>query len=185
MSSKFFFGLILGIIIASGITYYLNHNSAEFSNRLIAESSNLIANSSAPIILTPGINARHIQNASATANEESNYDFYDILQGKKISSEIQNTNKLKNNDEINKITAHTKSIIHYYLQIGVFINPNSASDIKARLALLGFSTLVKTEIIKTKTINRVLMGPYIKYIDALNQQKLLTQNNIITVIIKN
>jgi len=169
--NKFIIGLILGIAIAGGLAYYLNNTPAQFVNRVSNNSNTMDNKSSSPIILAPSTQLQELHNASQgvagnAATEQAsapNYDFYDILQGRKAAD-------TKTEPEA-KVTV-------YYVQAGVFDTQNGANDMKAQLALLGIDAKIRSQQNNGKIINRIIIGPFKTDDDANDVISQLNDNGI-------
>lgn len=154
---KFFIGLLLGILIAGGTAYYLNKSPNPFVNKGFTNdtASSSPLNSSGPLILAPGTKMQPASNQNIAANNNPkpkastpNYDFYDVLQGKK---------------NINPKPAASQAqptITGFLVQIGAFTNQDSANNLKAKMALLGYATRIRYQEENGKIINKVVMGPF-------------------------
>lgn len=149
--NKFLIGLILGVTIAGGVAFYLNSVPNQFENKVSNKESGNMINNAGPLILAPGTKLQEVraeeskENASAT-----NYDFYDILQGKRASN---------NNLDKPQETQGTPPPI-YLVQVGEFAEESLANDMKARLTLFGVDANIKIEQVDNKPINKVIVGPF-------------------------
>lgn len=155
--NKFLVGLVLGIAIAGGLAVYLNNVPTPFLNKaLVATSSN---NSSGTMILAPGTKIKpEADNSNDNANKnnasEGNYDFYDVLQSQKSVAN-------KSDDVNTKPSASTPTAkTVFFVQAGAFASQELAADMKARLALLGVDSAIKSQTAGNNTVNRVLVGPF-------------------------
>ena len=72
----------------------------------------------------------------------------------------------------------------YMLQAGSFPDLKSADEVKAKLALLGFSAQVQTVTVDGRTWNRVRMGPYPSASDLEVAKGTLTSNGIKVIAMK-
>jgi len=71
------------------------------------------------------------------------------------------------------------------LQLGAFKETNDLERLRARLALLGVETRVQKVIINNnETFHRLRAGPYRSQQDLDTVRRLLTRNNINSVIIR-
>ncbi|AUR51684.1 SPOR domain-containing protein [Aquella oligotrophica] len=172
---RFIIGLLLGIAIAGGVAYYLNKAPNPFVDKGIIGNNNSQSNSSAPLMLAPGtkmqaanIQTQPIANQQNEKQEASapNYDFYDVLQGKK---------DINPKPEASAATAKPQG---YIIQVGAFSEPDLANNLKAKMALLGYSVKIRQRQENGKTINKVIMGPFEseaqaeEILDQLKQQEI-------------
>jgi hypothetical protein len=73
----------------------------------------------------------------------------------------------------------------YMLQLGSFRNAKDAERLKARLALMGIETRIQEVTIDGKaTFHRVRSGPYRNHQELDEIRRMLTRNNIKTIIIR-
>ena len=182
---KFFIGLLLGIIIAGGTAYYLNKAPNPFVDKGISSSNNQTSqsNSSGPLILAPGTKMQQVtatNNNNSSSNQAANdkmaastpsYDFYDVLQGKKDITPKPASSEAK--------VASTG----YLIQVGAFAKEDLANNMKAKMALLGYATKIKSQQENGKIINKVLMGPYSDINQAQSMVDQLKQQDINATII--
>lgn len=173
---KFIVGLILGIAIAGGLAFYLSNTPNQIVNKVTNSGVNLgVANSSAPLVLAPGTK---LQQASGVVPRDTssaqNYDFYNILPGGKTNASGANIN--------NSQSVNANSV--FIVQAGVFTDQDSANDMKARLALLGIDSQIKSQQQDNKVINRVIVGPFASVDDANAIRSRLKNENIQGVVVK-
>ncbi len=180
---KFIIGLLLGIAIAGGVAYYLNKAQNPFVNKGLTNvaasqpiSNNNNSISSAPLELAPG-NKMQIAPSpqpQATVSAKNNasaasYDFYDVLQGKKDIRPAASQPK-----------AQTSA---YYVQAGAFSDPNLANNMKAKLALLGFSAKIIASEENNAVINKVLLGPFNSSAQAQDMVSQLNDQSVNSTVI--
>lgn len=209
---KFFIGLLLGIGIAAGVAFYLNKAQNPFVNKGNTNASGVVnqtrnkANSSSPMILAPGTTMEAASSAPVSnkpAASNPTYDFYDVLQGKKALNSSQpiannqqnNTVPTQQKKQVNKNASSTSidSLLsqdanqnqngNYLLQAGAFANPDSANDLKAHIALLGFSARITSKQDNGKMINKVVLGPFNSLQQAQSVKNDLQQQSISVTII--
>ncbi len=181
---KFFIGLLIGIGIAGAVAFYLNKAQNPFVDKgFNSNSMNLSASapvSSAPLILAPGTKMQQASSAPIVQQNKPeastpSYDFYDVLQGKKDI----NTNKQASSAP--KANANPS----FTVQVGAFSEPDLANNMKAKLALLGFSSKIKSQQVNDKIINRVIIGPFANEADANDLITQLKQQDINATLINN
>jgi cell division septation protein DedD len=175
--NKFLIGLLLGVLIAGGLAFYLNRAPSQFISKFGSEKGEEepAVSSSAPLILAPGTKLKEYASPvtskiSSEVNSSSpKYDFYDILQGKKDLSQAISDREYK------KV---------YYVQAGVFSDSNLANDMQARLALLGIEAKIRSNSESAIILNQVIIGPFDNKDEAQNMLNRLTQESINADIIK-
>lgn len=72
----------------------------------------------------------------------------------------------------------------YLLQAGSFPDIKAADEVKAKLALLGFSAQVQPVTVNGKTWNRVRLGPYPSASDLEVAKRTLAENGVSAVAMK-
>lgn len=174
---KFFIGLIIGVIIAGGLAFYLNTKQLQITSRVINAQGESIGatNSSNPVILAPGTRIKEANGTATTGNVNADsYDFYNILPGNKANSSAPNAAANTGNTGIQIL----------YIQVGSFVDADSANDMKAQLALQGIESSIQVERVEGKVVNRVVVGPFKSVSDANNTVNQLSQVGIKSQIIK-
>jgi cell division protein FtsN len=102
-------------------------------------------------------------NDKPAVEDKTRFDFYTILPGKEKQLTSEEINAPKES------AAVTKNI--YYLQVGAFQTTDEADNMKAKLALQGFETVVQTASIPNKGVwHRVRVGP-MSDLDTINNSK--------------
>lgn len=152
---KFIIGLLIGIGLAGGVAFYLNKAQNPFVDKNLgmgnsSDQITQIKNNLQPITLAPGTKMQQASSTPIANNKPAAstpaYDFYDVLQGKK--------------DLSTKEVASAATQERYLVQVGAFNDPDQANDMKARLALLGFNSKIRSQQTNQQMINRVLIGPF-------------------------
>jgi hypothetical protein len=109
--NKFLIGLILGIAIAGGVAFYLNSMTNQFENKAANRESGSMITNSGPLILAPGTKLQEFREKESKDNASAvNYDFYDILQGKKPADSNQNKPKENQEKKSNNIFCRSRNI---------------------------------------------------------------------------
>ena len=179
---KFIIGLIIGVGIAGGLAFYLSNAPTQIVNKASNSGINSgMINGSSPIVLAPGTKLQQAsdslsKNASqgATNIAPQSYDFYNILPGNKTSA-------VRNKSSDNSLASEESN---YAVQAGVFTDQNAANDMKARLALLGIDSQIKSQQQSNKVINWVLIGPFTGEDEADEMVGRLKNENIQGIVIK-
>lgn len=169
--------MVIGIAIAGGLAVYINNSPSQFTGKNVSNNTSIAA--SEPIILSPGIKLQqqkppeNKENASTTS-----FDFYQILQDKKVVKSSGGSNPATS------IPTATKATSTFYIQAGAFASQNKASDIVGQLALLGMDAQIKRENLNNKTIYRVILGPFEHEQQAQKTIIKLSDQQIKAVLIK-
>ena len=166
--NKFLIGLIFGMIIAGGISIFLNNSTFEFVKKnLNFVDTHLI---SKPLKLNPDITIKENKNNNASANSsEQNYDFYNILKSK-----IDDT---QTDDHDNN--PHDKNQL--FIQINNFHSDQEANTMVGQLALLGIDAILNK--LDDNNYN-VIIGPINNHQDLLKTTKILLDQKIHYSLIK-
>jgi cell division protein FtsN len=178
-----FTGLILGLVIAIGVAFYLSSTPIPFATK---------AKPSGPEAGTPpeklptiaGLPQRGTSSEAgqgSKAPEKPKFDFYKILPG---SEEPVSDKELKERMRAGQPQPEGRKEV-YYVQAGSFQNPADADNQKAKLAMLGFESSVEPANLPDKgTWYRVRLGPYTK-LDEINQvRQTLAQNGVQASLVK-
>ena len=162
-----FIGLILGLGIAVGITWYMNKTPIPFLNK---------AKPPEKAAAEPGKAIAKPDEKTTQQVEKPRFEFYKILPG----AEEPVTEK-----QIKQAARPGAPTENFLLQAGSFQNPADADNLKARLALLGVEAGVEPINLAEKgTWYRVRIGPYSK-VDEINRlRQTLAQNGIDASLVK-
>ncbi len=173
---KFLVGLVLGIVIAGGLAFYLNNLPNQFVNKVQPGGINNNYTESSPMVLAPSTKLQEISDnneSPISKNKDASspdYDFYDILPGLKKADASKSDKQA--------------SVTKYYVQVGSFNDSNLANDMKARLTLMGFDVKIKSQQDNGKIINKVILGPYRSQDKAESIIKALDDNDIQGTLVK-
>ncbi|MBT3827173.1 MAG: SPOR domain-containing protein [Nitrosomonadales bacterium] len=138
-----FFGIFLGIVVAIIITLLVTNGKSPFVSKETEGSC--------------------IEVNSALGDE----DIINIDEDANIETYAESSNEEQN------ITPDNDRNVLYFIQVGAFSEKKSAINLKARLALMGYESVIMTAEIGLNTFYRVSVGPYKNYDDAkTNREKL-------------
>ncbi|MBT8048435.1 MAG: SPOR domain-containing protein [Xanthomonadales bacterium] len=122
----------------------------------------------------------------APANEESGksrYDFFTVLPEMEVvvpEQELSGQSQLQEN-----LPAQAETPGDYLLQVGSFQNQPDAEQLKARLALLGFTAQIQTVTVNDAKWHRVRVGPVNGARRADEMRRQLNENGIDSLVMKN
>lgn len=176
--NKFIIGIVIGILLSGALAYYLNNmqvvNRPVNMNQTAIANHNNVSNADHILILAPDTKIHPMNgNASDTLNNQNaadaDYDFYEVLQGKKVTA------KLTTNHNSKEKIATLGSM---YIQLGSFVDSNQANELKVKLALLGISGQIRMQMHGNEVHNSILVGPYNNQNDAQNTLQVLANNKI-------
>ena len=155
-----FIGLVLGLVAALAIAFYLNRAATPFAARdkpaapsaVQAPGKGGSAEPAGKAAAPPGTAAP--DPAKAAADAKPRFDFYTILPGVEQPATDQD---LRNRTPDAKAATQER----FFLQAGAFQNAQDADNLKARLALMGLEASIQTASLGEKGIwHRVRLGPY-------------------------
>lgn len=155
-----------------------------------------------PQALAPADNEPLVPATAAPAEtakaKRQTYDFYQVLPEKEvlipdaeISARVRAEQVAKAAQAQKPTTPATPGTAaaplaasRYMLQAGSFPEIRSAEEVKARLALLGFSAQIQPVVVDGKTFNRVRLGPYPSASDLEVAKRTLAENGVSAVAMK-
>lgn len=170
-----FIGLVLGIVGAAAVVWYINKMPAPFKAPASPpEQAKVPANGPAPLPGKPG-----------DPVPEKRFQFYDILPGKAEAKVDPGAAPAKpDGKETPKDGAKEAPKETIFLQAGSFQNAGDADNQKARLALIGMEASVQQVMVQDKTWFRVRLGPFAK-IDEVNKVRAeLAKQGIEAAVVK-
>jgi cell division protein FtsN len=170
-------GVLVGLLIALGIAFYLNRTPLPF----MTGKTKPPEKEGAPAKPPPIAGLPQGGAAPPPQAEKPKFDFYRILPGAEepvTEKELRERLRSKGGQQ-----EASKDV--YFIQAGSFQNPADADNQKARLAILGFESSVEPANLPDKgTWYRVRLGPFAK-LDEINKvRQALAQNGIDASLIK-
>jgi len=161
-----FIGLVLGVVIAAGVVWYLNNSPLPFAKQTPVEGGAPPARNGEPVAL-PGKPGDPVP--------ERRFQFYDILPGKAdavpdAASRPTEAKKEEKGKEAAKDAGKDEakgSKTPLFLQAGSFSTAQDADNQRAKLAFMGIEAVVQQVMIQDRTLYRVRIGPFTQ-IDELN-----------------
>lgn len=142
----FLLGLLIGVVGTVALTLYLRNHSmfAQQDANQVAESNKTSQHSVSETEVAPN------SEEGKTLQDPNKFDFYSILpetESKVTEQEVKNNTTIKQDS--------------YFLQVGAFPNESDADNMKAKLALQGFESVVQSAEVPDKGIwHRVRIGPF-------------------------
>jgi cell division protein FtsN len=157
MAVGVFIGLVLGLVAALAIAFYLNRAANPFAARDKPPAPVQAPGKAAPAEpgkATSREDAAAPEAGKAAADPKPRFDFYTILPGVEQPATDQD---LRNRGADTKAATQER----FFLQVGAFQNAQDADNLKARLALMGLEAAIQTASLGEKGIwHRVRLGPY-------------------------
>jgi cell division protein FtsN len=158
-----FIGLVIGVLGAAAVVWYIYKTPAPFANKFPAAPSSTPAApaaGTAPLAL-PGKPGDPIPPVS----DKPRFDFYKILPGN-----AEAIPEAKPHDAKGKGDSEAALKDPLYLQTGSFQNAADADNQKAKLALIGAEASIQQVMLQDKVWYRVRLGPF-KKMDEVNAMR--------------
>jgi cell division protein FtsN len=177
-----FLGLVMGVLIAFGVVWYMNKAKLPFQNKYegapkepaVAKADpNAAPPQPIPLAGKPG----------DKVGEKPRFDFYGILEGKQQATPGTAVPPAPTSASAAAETKKANEV--FYLQAGAFQKAADADNLKARLAMSGVEANVQEAKLAEKgTMYRVRVGP-LGSPDEMNQVRTqLSQNGIQATVVK-
>lgn len=164
-----FVGLVLGVVIAAGVVWYLNRSHSPFQTN---KDSSLV-----PAEKGKGATAGAAEGLPAKPGDKQRFDFYNILPGGQEAAPAP-----KAPPPVADAPIVNES---YFLQAGAFQKKADAENLKGELALLGIEAAVTEVSIPEKgKMYRVRSGPYAKAEEMNRVRTQLSQGGVQATVVK-
>lgn len=165
-----FIGLVIGVLAAAGVVWYIFKTPAPFSNKAQSSPAALPPPAAQPPGAAPMALPGKPGDPIPQAGDKPRFDFYKILPGnaeaipdpKQADQKPAEASKGKGDS-----TAIKEPV---YLQTGSFQNAADADGQKARLAMMGVEASVQQVMLQEKVWYRVRLGPF-KKLDEVNAMR--------------
>ncbi|MDR1889724.1 MAG: SPOR domain-containing protein [Zoogloeaceae bacterium] len=170
-----FVGLVLGVVIAAGVVWYMNNTPVPFVDKVThVENANGRADQQ-PVSL-PG-------KPGDPVPDDKRFQFYDILPGRTEAVPGGGTPPASNATPASTPAAQTTPGNPHYLQAGSFSNPQEADNLKATLAMSGYEANVQQVMVQDKTFYRLRLGPYSSTGEVSRVRAELAKSGVETILI--
>lgn len=166
-----FVGLVLGVLIAAGVVWYLNRSHSPFQNKDNSLPPAEKGKNGAP--------AGAAESLPAKPGDKQRFDFYNILPGGQDAAPAPKSAPPE--------AAADAQIVNerYFLQSGAFQKKDEAENMKAQLALLGVDATITEATIQDKgRMYRVRSGPYNKADEMNRVRAQMSQGGIQATVVK-
>lgn len=164
-------GMVLGLILAGGVAWYILKRPNPFSNNVPHEEVKLTPDPVKPP--AEPVAKTEPEGASGVADDKPRFEFYKVLTDKPDS----NTTTQTPEKSAGKAVAKEKG--PYFLQAGAFSSADEADKLKAKLAMLGVEASVQSTTLPDKSVwHRVRLGPYKSPDEVSKVSALLKQNGV-------
>ena len=155
-----FVGILLGILVSIAVTLFVTNGKSPFISKETIGSC---------IEVNSAIGEDDVINI----DEDNSYDFYDTLPKDPSNYANESIEEPQEN-----------RIIDYYVQVGAFSKQEPADNLKAKLALMGFESVIMSAKISENTFHRVSVGPYDEYETAKEMREKLIKEGFKANLIK-
>lgn len=183
-----FLGLVIGVLIAFGVVWYLNKTPLPFQDKLSRpEKTDAKPGAAQPASQSlPG-------KPGDKVNEKPRFEFYKILPGGQETApgpvEPPAGTGTKPPPPPPSAPAANDAPVPpgelFYLQAGAFQKSTDADKLKAKLALMGLETSVQEVQVPDKGLmHRVRVGPFAKPEEMNRVRNQLSQNGVQTSVVK-
>jgi len=187
-----FVGLVIGVLVAAGVVWYIHRTPMPFNNKVQAPPPPPPAQTAggqppAPMAL-PGKPGDPIP--QSPQGDKPRFDFYKILPGNADAipdpaSADPNQSAQKQSDAEKEKQAKEGALKEpVYLQTGSFQNAADADNQKAKLALMGAEASVQQVMLQDKVWYRVRLGPFRKVEDVNAMRAELARQGIDANVVK-
>ena len=156
-----FVGLLFGILVSIAVTLFITNGKSPFVSKDTA---------GACIEINSALGDEDVINI----DEDTGFDFYDSL---------PQDNTEYGNDNI-KVDPDLNREVNYYLQVGAFSEVSPADNLKAKLALMGFESVIMSAKIGDNTFHRVCVGPYSELVKTRDMREKLIKEGFKANLIK-
>ncbi|MBI5923022.1 MAG: SPOR domain-containing protein [Betaproteobacteria bacterium] len=175
-----FLGLVIGVMIAFGVVWYLNKTPLPFLDKLSRPEKPETKPGAAPQAPQPLPGK-----PGDKVNEKPRFEFYKILPSGQEAAPAPADAKPQPNAAPAAAEVPLPPVETLYLQAGAFQKPADADNLKAKLALMGLEASVQEVNIPDKGImHRVRVGPFAKPEEMNRVRTQLSQNGIQASVVK-
>lgn len=170
-----FIGLVVGVVAAAGVVWYLNKTPLPFQAKVAKPAGE--KNSEARQAAVPGAPQPLPGKPGDKVQEKPRFEFYKILPGAEEPVPQAAPKPAP--------VAPAPTGEALFLQAGAFQKPADADNLKARLALMGVEASVQQVTLPEKGVmHRVRIGPYANPDEMAKARTLLAQNGIPASVVR-
>ncbi len=183
-----FLGLLLGVVCAFGVVWYINKTPLPFADKTARpEKSETSPAAAAPAVVPPSLPGKPGDKAIEGGREKPRFEFYKILPGSQEATPgaAGMAEQKPGAEPPNAESAASAVVERYYLQAGAFQKAADADNLKAKFALMGLETSVQEVNLPDKGVmHRVRVGPFGKLEEMNRVRTQLSQNGIQATVVK-
>ena len=176
-------GLVVGVGLAAGLTWYLMKSSSPFlqKEQMTVNPPVDVAKPAAPAeTAKPGL--KSLKAAPGDTSGKPRFEFYKVLTDKQdatVTVPAKRADKPKTADTKTVDTKPAAAYEPHLLQVGSFPKADDAEKLKAKLALLGVEASIQSATIPDKGVwYRVRLGPYKNAEELSSARSFLKQNGV-------
>ncbi|HQW19841.1 MAG TPA: SPOR domain-containing protein [Rhodocyclaceae bacterium] len=177
-----FLGLLIGLLCAFGVIWYLNKTPLPFLDKTARpeKSDKPVGEASQQAVQPQQLPGKPGDKVINGSNEKPRFEFYKILPGAQEATPGTVAGDAKPVAAVTPQDGQSAPVEEvFYLQAGAFHKPAEADNMKAKLALMGVETSVQETNMPDKSLMyRVRVGPYTKPEEMNRVRTLLAQNGI-------
>ena len=165
-------GMVLGLVLAGGVAWYILKGPSPFVNNAPHETVQLapdpVKPAPAPVVKAAPEAVPAAEAASGAAEGKPRFEFYKVLTDKPDAAASARVAKPAEKAAVKET---------FYLQAGAFSSADDADKLKAKLAMLGMEATVQAATLPDKAVwHRVRLGPY-KSADEMNKASAVLKQN--------
>ena len=185
-----FVGLVLGVLVAAGVVWYIHNTPTPFSNktqpsRVPAPTQSTAQPAGANVAGQPMALPGKPGDPNLHNGDKPRFDFYKILPGNAEAIPDPKPTDQKQADAAKaKIEKESTLKEPIYLQTGSFHSAEDADNQKARLALMGAEASVQQVMLQDKVWYRVRLGPFNKMDEVSGMRSDLAKQGIEANVVK-
>ena len=183
-----FVGLVIGVLIAAGVVWYIHRTPPPFTARTQPSTSSSPQQQPSGAPQTPLALPGKPGDPVPQLDDKPRFDFYKILPGetpaepKSAATKPGEAKPAEAGKEQNGKENTLKEPV--FLQAGSFQNAGDADNQKARLAMMGMEAAVQQVMLQDKVWYRVRLGPLRKTEDANALRAELARSGIDANVVK-
>ena len=180
-----FIGLVVGVLIAFGVVWYLNKSPLPFLNKYEGAPKGENGKSAPPGAAATAQLPAPLPGKPGDKATDRRFEFYGLLEGKQPTATGTATPAAPAPPVAAVVETKPAAVEIFFLQVGAFQKAADADNLKAKLALTGLEAGVQEVSIPEKgTMHRVRVGPFRSAEEMNKARVLLSQNGVQGTVIK-
>ena len=179
-----FVGLVIGVLGAAGVVWYIYKTPAPFSNKGQPPPQSVATQQGATGTTGPMPLPGKPGDPIPQNGDKPRFDFYKILPGNAEAIPDPKPTEAKAGDGKGKNEKDGLLSEPVFLQTGSFQNAGDADNQKAKLAMMGTEASVQQVMLQDKVWYRVRIGPFKKTAEVNNTRSELSKQGIEANVVK-